>query len=344
MIIRQPSYYSKFRCLAGACPDSCCQEWDVLVDPDTAHYYLSLPGDLGDALRAHLKQEDGDYYLQITDRRCPMWQQDGLCRIQAQLGHEALCHVCREFPRLRHDYGDFVELGLELSCPEAARLIFSAPALPMQEYQAEGGEVPEYDTDVMAILLRSREAALDLLNRRPLQEAMPLLLLYGYRIQDQLDGGEAEPWEEEQELQFATQMAQFGGWELLLSFYRGLEILTPRWAQRLQDPNPQFPDRLSKMIRCAIERYWLQAVSDYDLVCRVKMILAGALLVGALGGDLVETAQLYSKEIDNSAENVEAILEGTDTHPALTDRYLLGLMERIRHCAGFSCIEAGNGI
>ena len=47
-----------------------------------------------------------------------MWRQDGLCRIQAELGHEALCKTCREFPRLRHDYGSFVELGLELH-PEA---------------------------------------------------------------------------------------------------------------------------------------------------------------------------------------------------------------------------------
>lgn len=332
MIIRQPHYYSNFRCLAGACPDSCCQEWDVLVDRETALGYLSLPGELGDALRSHLKQEDGDYYLQITDRRCPMWQQDGLCRIQSEQGHGALCRVCREFPRLRHDYGDFVELGLELSCPEAARLIFTSPALPMQEHFAEGGEEPEYDRECMPLLLRSRKEALDMIERRPLQEALPLLLLYSYRIQDELDGGEPELWDEEAELRFASEMAADADWEPLLGFYRGLELLTPRWAARLQKPAPAsvFPRELSRMLRCAIERYWLQAVSDYDLVCRVKMILAGTLLVGHLGGDLIETAQLYSKEIDNSAENVEAILDGAYTHPALTDRALLGLMQRIR--------------
>lgn len=331
MIIRQPHYYSDFRCLAGDCPDSCCQEWDVLVDRESALRYLSLPGALGDSLRSHLYQEDGNYYLQITDRRCPMWQADGLCRIQAQLGHEALCRVCQEFPRLRHEYGDFVELGLELSCPEAARLIFSSSALPMQEYTVEGGEEPEYDRECMRILLRSRKEALNILERRPLQEAMPLLLLYGYRIQDELDGGEMVLWNEEQELRFAAEMASEAQWADLTEFYRSLELLTPRWEARLRHPTPDscFPADLSKMICCAIERYWLQAVSDYDLVCRVKMILAGALLVGHLGGDLVETAQLYSKEIDNSAENVEAILDGTYTHPALTDRNLLGLMKRI---------------
>ena len=35
-----------------------------------------------------------------------------------------------EFPRLTHDSGDFQDWGLELSCPEAARLILESPALP----------------------------------------------------------------------------------------------------------------------------------------------------------------------------------------------------------------------
>ena len=87
-----------------------------------------------------------------------------------------------------------------------------------------------------------------------------------------------------------------------------------------------FPDRLLRMVRCSVERYWLQALSDFDLVSRVKMIVAAALLVGHLGGNPATTAQLYSKEIDNSIDNVETILDSTYTHPALTDRHLLGLI------------------
>lgn len=327
MILRQPQYYKEFRCLAGACPDSCCQEWDVQVDPESAQRYRSLPGELGDAIREHLKEDDDGCYLQITNRRCPMWRQDGLCRIQAELGEEGLCRVCREFPRLRHDYGDFVELGLELSCPEAARLIMNTSPLPMIEEEITGGTKPEYDDEIMEILLRTRRRALEILDKHPLKEALPLLLLYGYQAQEELDGGDEAPWDPQRELRFAAQMAQKTDWELLRGFYTELELLTPRWEERLKEPSPAtFPPALSNMVRCGIERYWLQAVSDLDLVCRVKMILAGVLLVGHLGGDLVETAQLYSKEIDNSIDNVEAIWDGAYTHPALTDRYLLGLM------------------
>ena len=75
-----------------------------------------------------------------------------------------------------------------------------------------------------------------------------------------------------------------------------------------------------------MERYWLQAVSDYDLICRVKMVIASCLLVKTLGGDPVETAQIYAKEIENNADNVDAILDAAYENPAFTDDKLLGLL------------------
>lgn len=325
----QSAFFDEFRCLAGACPDSCCQEWDVQVDEVSARRYLSLPGPLGDALRRKLKRdEDGEFFLEITDRRCPMWRADGLCEIQTQLGEEGLCKVCHEFPRLRHDYGDFLELGLELSCPEAARLILTTPLRPSVTREVPGGEEPEYDRETMDVLLRTRAQALDILAEHPLPEALALLLLFGYRAQEELDGGEAADCAPDAELALARRLAQNGCEEELCKFYLSLEILTPRWEKRLQNaaPRQDWPEELRRLARYGVERYWLQAVSDYDLACRVKMIVAACLLVRQLGGDLVETAQLYSKEIENSAENVEAILDAAYTHPALTDANLLGLL------------------
>ena len=80
------------------------------------------------------------------------------------------------------------------------------------------------------------------------------------------------------------------------------------------------------MARYGVERYWLQAVSDYDLAGRVKLILSGCVLVRDLGGDLLSTAQLWSKEIENCADNVEALLDAAYHHPALTDARLLGAL------------------
>ena len=75
-----------------------------------------------------------------------------------------------------------------------------------------------------------------------------------------------------------------------------------------------------------IQRYWLQAVSDYDLICRAKLTIAACLLVNFMGGDFLQTAQQFSKEIENDPDNVEAILDGAYASPALTDANLLGLL------------------
>ena len=42
MKIVKPTYYKDFKCIAGACPDSCCQGWEVDADSDSLKYYASL--------------------------------------------------------------------------------------------------------------------------------------------------------------------------------------------------------------------------------------------------------------------------------------------------------------
>lgn len=331
MKVRYPKYYQDFHCIASACTDSCCKEWEVLVDDMAAARYLHMEGPMGDDLRQYLYQdEEGAWYLRITDGRCPMWRTDDLCRIQAEHGHDALCHTCREFPRLTHDYGDFAELGLELSCPEAARIIFCADSEWVHE-ERDGGEAPEYDAGDMEILLRTREKMLTILEDRQysVPQALTLALLYSYRAQAELDGEAETTFAPAEELAFAGTVAKTGDPQELIAFYLNLEILTDAWRQRLQAPRGTgaWSEKLRVLARYGIERYWLQAISDFDLVGRVKMIVAACLLVRQLGGDLVQTAQLYAKEIENNADNVDAILDGAYAHPALTDDKLLGMLE-----------------
>ena len=330
MEIFYPKYYYDFRCIASACPDSCCKEWEVDIDPDSARAYRALPGPLGDRLREVIREEDGNAVMTITNGRCPMWRQDGLCRIQAELGHDALCQTCRDYPRLRHDYGDFVELGLELSCPEAARLIFSAPTFQLVESTASGGESPEYDIETMTILRRSREEILTFLEdlSHPLQEALAALLLFSHSVQSEIDGGDTAQLHFAQSLALAKKYAKSGDIFLMRDFFAGLEILTDRWKILLDNCRSDVPlsESLRPLAIYGIQRYWLQAVSDFDLVCRIKFVIAACLLVNSLGGDPVKTAQLFSKEIENDSDNMDAILDAAYTSPAFTDVQLLGLL------------------
>ena len=330
MHIIKPSYYDTFHCIASACPDSCCKEWDVLVDAQRAAFYRALPGELGDRLRRWLKDEDGETFMLLENRRCPMWRADGLCRIQAELGEEALCETCRAFPRLTHDYGDFVEYGLEPSCPEAARLILSSPEHRLIVQEVPGGEEPEYDTADMEILLRTREAARAILSdsARTVGERLSLLLLYAEHAQNALNCGEAAPFEKEDaRLAAAKTCAIPDDAADILNFFKGLEILTPDWAARLEAPSPApWEPRHLMIARYFVDRYWLQAISDYDLLGRAKLAVISCLVIKALGADTLRTAQSYSKEIENSIENVEAILDAAWDNPAFAEERLLGLL------------------
>ncbi len=325
-----PAYYHTFSCIAAACPDSCCKEWDVDVDPVSAAYYRSLPGALGDRLRQVLQDTEDGTVMTIEQGRCPMWQQDGLCRIHSELGHDALCQVCRQFPRLRHDYGNFTELGLELSCPEAARIILTSPDHAFCREEVPGGEEPEYDTDTMEILQHSRSVFLNFLEATGMAfpQVLAVLLLYAHEVQSQIDGGEPAQLLPETFLEEAAGYASDADPAALMAFFRQLEILTPKWRVVLQaSPTvPCWSREHFALLRYLLNRYWLQAVSDFDILCRAKFMIAACLLVGFLGSNTIETAQLFSKEIENNPDNVEAILDGAYSALALTDVHLLGLL------------------
>ena len=328
MQVFKPIYFDSFRCIAGQCPDSCCKEWDVQVDEASAALYRSLPGELGEQLRSVLKEEDGETVMTIIDGRCPMWRDDGLCRIQAALGHDALCHTCREFPRLTHDYGDFVEKQLELSCPEAARIILESP-LSWLEKEVGGGEEPEYDPEVFSILAESRPVALALLENDAytVPERLRLLLMYGYHVQAAIDGAELAVFDPDAALLEAAQFAGPGDIGLLAGYYRSLDLLTERWGEALgRLGEPEWDEGLCRIAQYGVCRHWFQAVSDWDLCCRVKLLLSGCALLSRLPGALQPKAQLWSKEIENSAQNLDRLLDDAYSQAALTDANLLGLL------------------
>ena len=323
-----PSYYKAFSCIASACPDSCCHEWDVQVDAASAERYRAMEGKLGDTLRSYLYDADGETYLRNENGRCPMWRGDGLCHIQAERGHDELCTVCQQFPRLRHDYGDFVELGLELSCPEAARMILETP-LELVTESVPGGEEPEYDTEIMAILRGSRPAALALLEdgRYTVPERLRLLLMLGYHVQAAIDGAELLPFDPDAALVEAAQFAGAPDAQALAQVYRDLELLTERWERKLRAlTEPDWDEGLCRIAQYAVCRHWYQAVSDWDLTARVKLLLSGCALLARLPGSLRDKAQLWSKEVENSAVNLDALLDGAYTQSGLTDANLLSLL------------------
>ena len=76
--------------------------------------------------------------------------------------------------------------------------------------------------------------------------------------------------------------------DAFLEVFRGLEILTPAWREMLSKPRPRGLQREDRaMLRYFISRYWLQAISDFELAARGKGIVALTLLCCLLGGEVI---------------------------------------------------------
>ena len=181
----------------------------------------------------------------------------------------------------------------------------------------------------MEILRTSRRAFLEFLDTEicTMPQSLGVLLLYAHQVQGELDGEEPEPLDWRACLEAAKKYAA-PQTQPLQPFFLELEILTPGWKQRLEAPPqpPRWQREHRALLRYLVQRYWLQAVSDYDLYSRVKLTIVSCLLVRHLGGPLIPTAQLFSKEIENNADNVDAILDAAYTAPAFRDDGLLGLL------------------
>ena len=126
MLLEYPVFYPDFACIGKACKDSCCRDWIIDIDEDTAKKYQALSGDLGEKLRKKLKEKEGAFYFLVEeDGSCPFLQKDGLCEIQRQRGEEELSKVCDAYPRREYTVSPYTQLDLHLSCEEAAKAILS---------------------------------------------------------------------------------------------------------------------------------------------------------------------------------------------------------------------------
>lgn len=185
--------YAAFRCLAGACPQTCCAAWEIVVDPDAQDAYLRLRHPLAEKLRRVLRVDaEGDTYFAQTDGRCPFLCADGLCELQRTLGEQSLCRTCRDFPRWEVLLCDRVEQGLSPACPEAARRLLARTA-PLRFVSAplpDDGYVPgARERRLTAAVTAVRDRVLALLVRpgHTAEENLAAALDFARAAQRQLD-------------------------------------------------------------------------------------------------------------------------------------------------------------
>jgi lysine-N-methylase len=141
----QAQHYDTFRCIGAECEDTCCDGWGVTVDRKTYDKYQNcgdpeLRSSFRDLVTINTAATSNDDYamFKLTETHCPFLAQ-GLCSIQTKLGEDYLSDTCATYPRAMTREGDVLERTLDLSCPEAARVVLLDPnPLRFEEKDANG--------------------------------------------------------------------------------------------------------------------------------------------------------------------------------------------------------------
>ena len=346
MIQEYPDYFLSFHCIGGACEDSCCIGWEVDIDEESYYYYQTLEGPFGDLIRSRIQvSPEGDYYFPMVEHhRCPFLNKENLCDMILELGEEALCMTCDEYPRYFNRIGDYEQVDISLSCMEVGRLlfsgkgpvtyeqsqvddfpaeedfreeIFSGEAFPDEAFPDEDAPV---DPSLLQSLLHSRDSMICQLQSR--------IYPINRRIQSVLLEGDAE--DDRAELKCES-------YDILLERYRPLVPLDRSWRRQMK----QLQERRAELEEAETEcfhanrgrlEFWFEKLSVYfvyryhlddyydedptysrRLTIRSLQLLWLLLILRWLDKgrealtteDMIDLAHVYSRQVEHCEENVE---------------------------------------
>ena len=297
MKIIAPAYYNSFACIASRCKHSCCVGWEVDIDEESVARYTEMSHPYAENIRSSIDGETPHFKLTRGDR-CPHLDASGLCKIITECGEETLCQICRDHPRYRNYYDDVVEIGLGLSCEEAARIALSADTgfiASDSEDMTDAINFSEYPAELFSEeerpLANEKKRLISLVNNRSLTIEKRIDALLPTRP----DVHEVK------------------------ALYLSLEILDAEWKSRLNFISAEnFSRNLEKnadlieRMLCAFIYRHVSCESFYMPRTMAAFAALSALVVSALSESLenfADTLRAYSAEIEYSTENTERVLD-----------------------------------
>ena len=308
MLVTKPNRDGAFRCLASACPDTCCAGWEIVVDDVSADRFRAMEDAMGKRLQQSLITVDGETQLKRhPDGRCVLLNDRNLCDLYALYGEGALCRTCRLHPRFVADYGARREVMPGLSCPAwiETYLLDTEKVTFVTEETDDPIEYTDIDAALFFKLYRARTQAMDMLQDRSLSidERMRRLLT----LAQELDGEREEDCSQGDILPACRKKLA------------SLEILTPQWRGILrQKGGTPFPEKelsplLEKVLVYDVFRFFLRGVYAGRALPWAKYAVFHTLVLRDLSRhcacktELCEVIRLYSKEIEHNAENQESL-------------------------------------
>ena len=318
MKYHKPSYYESFVCIAGDCPDNCCNSWEVVIDEDTRARYETLEGPLGERARSFLRRDaDGDSYLAMDHGRCPMLLESGLCSLQKTYGEEILNAVCSRYPRYIYEFGNLTECGVSLSCPAACDLILNTPFSICETVNDELPSLNDIDPMAYYTAHKGREIAFRIAEDRrfPVFARMALILALGSALEDAMDDPSAvlsdwknpDSWQEKLD---AIQPKRRGDFTKLLAVFQSMEPLKkefPAMLEKLTKTAP-LPDAVmaERLLQYYLYKYMLQAAYDGKLLKKLQFAAASLVMEGAIfAAEHPETPQAHTDLLYRFARETE---------------------------------------
>lgn len=270
MIIRYPSYYDSFSCIAGECEDTCCAGWEIDIDDKSYQYYMSIEGEFGERLRRNIREyqsDDEDIYemhgfILKEDKRCPFLDERGLCELYRELGEDALCSVCTDTPRNFLEYGGEREISLSAACAEAGRLIYGSRKQITFVEKEIAEEFPweesEEESCFARLIRTARDQALQILQNRklPLADRIIHYLSFAGKVQECLNKNDLEKiralsWEDYQdniiepvqEKQSDLAEKQYRMFLERMVTFTGMDSISQEWEEALRQLQQLFVER-----------------------------------------------------------------------------------------------------
>ncbi|MGN0620361.1 MAG: flagellin lysine-N-methylase [Porcipelethomonas sp.] len=356
MILRMPDYCREFTCAAEKCRDNCCcAGWEINIDEESDSFYRTIKGEFGRKLKDNITSDSPACIIPDKNGRCPFLNEKNLCEIIINLGEEHLCQICTHHPRYYSWFDGVKEGGTGLCCEESARIILSRSGKPgVWEREIENEESDYHDSELFGFMYSARERILDLLycDDIPLGKRICMILDYGERLQLQADCENFILPEPETETETGLSEGNMKG---ILEFYMTLESLDENWKPLLENcigklgginaskaefakACPQSEQYLCNITGYFIWRYFLNGVFGEEFLSAIKFSVVSMAVIGCLyvlrwleNGEFslescVETAKNYSKEIEYSEENVNAILDTSYENEAFSAGKLKGLI------------------
>ncbi len=302
--------FSSFHCIAGACPDTCCAGWEVDLDGEILEKYAACPGPLGQEIRSRIRTENGYTFFEMNGTRCPFLNDRNLCRLILEAGEDHLSITCREHPRFWEEYGSRTETCLAISCPEAARLLFSEP-FRLTVRHSEETPAPEDlpDEELLESLIHVR----DILFEAATDEALPFprrlreIRQLGYQaagLEPSAPAPVREILQNMLSLEFTDDRLKNRIETALAKLPEETEVA--EWYEK-------FPMEAENLLLYFLYRYILRAVWDglvtekalFSVMAPQLIFALAAAREGEFRENLLDCAVIFSRETEHSPENLE---------------------------------------